>query len=523
MVKLLELTTIQNNLRSSALSASNNRDNMNTTVKKESKLLSKHTLIYGLGNVFNRVVGFLMIPIYTRFLSPTDYGILEIVTLTTQIIALVASAGVTQGIVRFYFEYESEKDKNEVMSTSIIAFSIVSLIVLIPVLCFSSSLAELLLDSSDQRNLFMVSIGTIWFASLSQIGFYYLRILKQSSRFMIYSVAKLVLALSLNIYFIVVLDTGVIGVLYSTLISAAGITLFLTFPIFKQTGLRFSKKKFKELLKFGLPIIPASIGNLVILVSDKFFLRFMVSLADTGLYSLAARFAVIPGYFIVYPFMQIWEVRRLEIYKQPNSEQIMGQVFTYFCLLISFVGLGISVLSRDAIEIMADPKFWDAYKAIPVLVLAQIILSFFQHFNLGILITKKTKLFTYIDVTNGFFNLIFNYILIKQFGMMGAAYATLTSYSLRVIMVYMVSIRFYRIYFEVSRVMKIFFTAGVIYWAGLMIHGQNLYMNLAFKTSLLILFPVILVMIRFFRPDELDWIKNTVRNHRLNPILKRNN
>ena len=287
---------------------------MKTSVKRESKLLAKHTLVYGLGNVFNRIVGFLMIPIYTRFLSPADYGILEIVTLTTEIIAIVASTGITQVLsVDFIITMKKILIEMRVLSTSIIAFSTFSLIILIPLISQAGFLADLLLDSEEQKIFFIVSITGIWFASLSQIGFLYLRILKQSIRYLIFSLCKLVLALILNIYFIVVLKMGVIGILYSSMIAAAFTTVMLTIPIFKNTGIRFSLVKLKEMLAFGLPLIPSSIANMVVLVSDKFFLRFLVSLTETGLYSLAARFAVIPGHFIVYPFMQIWDVRRLEI------------------------------------------------------------------------------------------------------------------------------------------------------------------------------------------------------------------
>lgn len=493
---------------------------MGLSVIKEAKLLANHSLIYGIGNLLNRIVGFLMIPIYTKFLSPNEYGVLEVATLTAEIIAMVASAGMTQSISRFYFRYEKEQDRNEVLSTGMIAFSGLSLFVLIPVLFASPYLAGLLLDGPDQKNIFIVAIINIWFASLAGVGFLYLRLLKKSLRFLQFSTTKLVLALSLNIYFVTVAKSGVIGILYSTLISSAVMTLLLTVPIFKKTGFLFSRNKFSEMFRFGAPMIPASMANFAVLVSDKYFLRFLVSLTDVGLYSLASRFAVIPGQLIVYPFMQIWEVRRFEIYKQPNAEEIMGRVFTYYCLIVTVVGLGVSILAKDAIELMATPKFWPAYKAVPVLILAQVIQSFFNHFNLGISISKRTYLFTYIDVTNAIVNLILNYVLIKKFGMMGAAYASLFSYSLRVMMVYVATLSLYHICFEARRCGIIFSSAGIIYFLSCYIQTGNVWLTMVSKLSLLLLFPVLLKIMFFFRPSEIVAIAEAIKKKSLPTLIQ---
>jgi len=482
-----------------------------TSVKKESKILAHHALIYGLGNLLNRIVGFLMIPIYTRFFSPSDYGVMELVTLTTQIISIIASAGIANAIGRFYFQYEDSVNRNEVLSTSIIAFSLLSLIIIGPLCLMGSQLSLLLFGTVSFSSFFFISILSIWTSSLSAIGFLYMRIRKQSLRFLLFSLLKLIIALGLNVYFVVYLKVGVIGVLYSTLISSSIFMLLLNGPILFHTGLKFSRDKFNEIVKFGLPLIPASLGNMIVLSSDRFFLNNLCSMADTGLYSLASRFAVIPSQFVTYPFMQIWDVRRLEIYKQKKSEEFMGRVFTYFCLLIILVGLGVSVLARDVIMIMADSKFWSAYKVIPILILAQVIVSFFQHFNFGILITKKTKLFSYIDLTNGTLNLVLNYFLIKKYGVMGAAFATLISYTLRVVMVYIVTVPLYKIHFEAIRVCKLFAAAFVVYVTSTLFAVDSVWHSLSLNFLLLLLFPFILFGSNFFRKDEVEWGKSSIR------------
>jgi len=490
------------------------------SVRDETKLLAYHTMIYGIANLLNRIIGFLMIPVYTRYFSPSDYGVLEIITITTQVIGLAASIGMAQSIGRFYFQYEDQGTRNTIVSTGILSFSFLSLLLLIPLLLSSGKLSALLLGPSASIDFFIIAISTVWFSTLNEIGFFYFRILRQSLKFMVLSIIKLILAIILNIYFIVVMKTGIIGVLYSTLITSAIFSLILIVPILMKTGLGLSFARLKEMLIFGLPIIPSSLANLVVIVSDRYFLRFLSTFNDTCLYSLAYRFSSIPGYFIAYPFMQIWSTRRLEIYKLENSEKVMGKVFTYFCIFIVAIGLAVSVLSKDVIELISDPKYWPAYKTVPILVLAQVIVSFFQHFNVGILIKKKTQYFSYIDITNAAINLVLNYFLISRFGVLGAALATLISYSLRVILVYIVTMPLYRIHFESVRVMKLFISAGLIYSISTFIETSKLWLNIGMKTMLLLfLFPLFLTFLRFFSKVEFIAFKNLILKRQLEYLL----
>jgi O-antigen/teichoic acid export membrane protein len=496
-------------------------DTMPISIKSETKLLAYHTMIYGIATLFNRIIGFVMIPVYTRYFSPADYGVLEIITITTQVINLVASIGVTQGIGRFYFQYEDDENRNSVLSTGIIAFSIFSLFVILPMLGFSGKLSQWLLKSAGNTNFFVIAIGTIWFSTLNEIGFFYMRMLKKSLRFMIMATIKLIFAILLNIYFIVVIKTGIIGVLYSTLISSVVFSSILIIPLLNKTGYHLSSSKLKDMFRFGLPLIPSSMANLVVLASDRYFLRFLATLSDTGLYSLAYRFSTIPGYFIAYPFMQIWSVRRLEIYKSDNSEEVMGTVFTYFCIFIVSVGLAVCVMTKDIIELISDPKFWPAYKTVPILVLAQIIMSFCQHFNIGLLIKKKTQYFTYIDIINAVVNLTLNYLLISRYGVMGAAIATLISYSLRALMIYIVTMSLYRIHFEAIRILKLFLAAGFVYGISTFLNTSSLWVAIGIKTLLLLLFPVCLLVLKFYTRIEIDKFKNIVLKRQFSVILNR--
>lgn len=469
---------------------------------KESKLLAKHSLIYGLGNALNSLLSFLLLPIYTRYLTPTDYGVKELVGLSTDIIGMLLATAIASAVNRFYFDYDDERNRNEVVSTAILAVGGV-LIVALGVLSLGTRvLAKYILDSPDLGHFFVISFVSLWFQSLSGIGFNYIRVQQKSLLFVSISISKLILAIALNIFFIVHMRMGVLGILLSTLITSVVSCMALNIPICWKIGLRFSWEKLRRMLRFGLPLVPSQMGAFIVHLSDRFFIKGYCSVADAGLYSLGYRFGTLPSNFISVPFNQIWEPRRLELHKQEGAEQLFGKIFTYFLFLMVFTGLGVSVLTKDVLKLIANENFWSAHRIVPIIVLANIIFTMHYHFNMGIIISKKTKYLAYINGTNGILNLLLNIFLIKYYGIYGAAVATLISFIYKVSLTYHFSNRFYRVYFEWERIGKIALVAIAIYAVSLLHDAESLWVDLPYKTSLVLSFPLVLLGLHFYNPEE---------------------
>ena len=279
-----------------------------------------------------------------------------------------------------------------------------------------------------------------------------------------------------------------------------------------KIGIKFSWAKIKEMAKFGLPLIPTQFGAFIVHLSDRFFIKGYCSIADAGLYSLGYKFGAIPSNFISAPFNQVWQPRRFEIYKEPNAEETFGRIFTYFVGLIFFAGLGVSVLTKDVLILMADEKYWSAYKIVPIIVLATTIFTFHYHLNMGILIAKKTKYLAYINFSNGGLILILNFLLIPRYGVYGAAYATLIAFIYKIALTYYFSSKYYKISFESLRIAKILMSAVLIYLVCQMIHADSIYQTILIKTGSVLCFPVLLVCTGFLHENEKTKIKDIFRS-----------
>ena len=489
-----------------------------TTVAKETTLLARHSIIYGLGTVTNRIAAFFLLPIYTRFLSSHDYGIKELVGLSTDVIGILLSTAIASAIYRFYFEYEDLEEKQEVIGSALIGIAGMGIIVLFVLYLFARKISAVVLDSPELYYYFIVSFTSMCINSLNNVGLDYLRATYQSIKFVILSVGRLIVNIFLNIYFICFLKIGVLGILLSTLITSILAFCILVVPLSIKIKLRFSTEKLRKMIKFGLPLVPSQLGGFIVHLSDRFFIKGYCSIAEAGIYSLGYRLGAMPANFIAYPFNQAWQPRRFELYKDKDSEVVFGKVFTYFLGLMIFASLAVAGLSREILMIIADRQFWDAYKVVPLIALAITIFSFHYHFNIGILISKKTKYLAYINLSNAVLVITLNILLISNYGVYGAALATLISFVYKAALTYYFSQKYYRIHFEFGRIFKIFLTAGIIYLALCSVNLSNIYASFLLKLAVIGLFPFLIFITGFFTETEMVKIRQVIRTRSLDGL-----
>ena len=271
-------------------------------------------------------------------------------------------------------------------------------------LTLTGFLATIILDSNIYSYYFKISFINLALGGLIDIGLMYLRITKKPIIYISITISRLIMLLSLNILFIVFLKKGVLGIFYSTLITRIIFATVMTVAILFKTKLRFSFALSIDMLKFSLPLIPAALANTLINQSDKYFIRYFFTIADTGIYSLARKLGNTIHLLLTMPFMMAYMPRRFEIMNNPEAQQIYAKVFKYYCAITIFAGLAISMLIPEILVIMTTPQFYAAGKYVPLIVLSMIIFGFKYHFEFGILWSKKTKYYAYINISTAILN-----------------------------------------------------------------------------------------------------------------------
>lgn len=476
---------------------------MSKSLGSEIKLLSKHSSIYGLSNILNRIVSFILLPLYLHYLTPSDYAIKELLVYTIAFVEIVLDMGINAALGRFYFDSEDQKDRNLVVTTALYGFGFGSSVLILLTLLGSRALTVLIFKDADYTHLMILALAGLGVDMYIKVAYNYMRVRHRSLTLTIVSVVRLSMQLGLNILFIVGYGMGVEGILWSTLISNVVLVAYLMPYVLRETGLRYSWPKLKEMIHFGLPLIPSSFMSYIVNVSDRFFVNSMHGLQMTGLYTLGYRFGVLINEFVSAPFAQIWTPRRFEMYEKDEAERIFAQIFTYFCLAMFFVGLGISVTIKDVIQFISEKEYWEAWVVVPPLTFTYIISSFTMHFNVGIMMKKKTSYVMYINISTAILNLALNYFMIKPWGMWGAVWATLISFAVKDIITYYASSRLVKLVVEWPRLFKMTVVAVLLYWPINLIETGFPLVNVAVKGVACLSYPLILYAIGFYQPGEI--------------------
>ena len=383
-----------------------------------------HAVIYGASDILGKAVGFLMLPIYTRYLTPTDYGVIEMLVLSIFLIDALLGMNMVQGVFRYFVLAKTEKDKKLVISNSFILTTSMSVVGAMLLVANADYVSTLMLGDVKYSELLTIFSILIITQSIGEQGLHFVRVQQKAVLFFWLSVFKLVLQLSLNIYFVVYLEMAVEGVVYSSCISTGVMALIGLVLLLGFAGVKFDFSVFKKLTTFSYPLwIGGALGYYVGMV-DKYFIRTNIGLDDVGLYSLGAKFSTLVAVLVWGPFAKMWESHRYEVYKEDNAIAVFRMVFVGLMLGLLFVGLGISLFSKNVIVIMANESFWSASNIVPLLVVAAILQSVARFNYFGLFLNEKTLILSRLEFLKAVLITILLITLIPIFGLYGAAIAS---------------------------------------------------------------------------------------------------
>ena len=474
-----------------------------------------HGAVYGFGQVAAKVIGFLLIPVYTRFLSTSDYGVLALLTICGSLALSIFGLGLSSAMFRSYYDYKRSKDRQVVVSTAFF-ITLASAGALWAVgSFFAPFLSKVIFETGAYSKYFNLIFLTTSLTILSGLPLAVYRAKKWSKKYSILNLLFFAFRLLLTIYFVAFLRKGVWGVLMANLgVSIVQVvTLFST--ILRDIAWTFSKVELRKMLAFGVPLIATNLGGLILNMSDRFFLKHYCSLSEVGLYNLGYQLGMIVQIVLVEPFKLVWPPMVFSIKEEPYAEAYYSKMFTYFLFTGIFICLGISLLSREMIQVMTDRSFWSAYRVVPIIVLGYLFWGGRLPVNVGIALTRKTQYYATVNVAGAMANIFLNLLLVPRYGMMGAAWVTLISFAMMWVMQWKISQHLYFIKYEWIRVTKLFAIALAMYWGLSRFSIENVFTSIAVKSALCLMYPFVLLVVGFYDEKEREKMSQYARRLRL--------
>ena len=462
------------------------------TVFQEIQTAVRHMAVYGIGSLLVKALGFLMLPFYTHFLGPTDYGILEILDLSMTLFSLVLGMGLVPAFLRCYAAAGSDEEKRTFVGTGCV-FGFVSGLALIAVGAgLIRPLTHLLFGASVPTTYVLISFAALVFNYMATLPRTYLRALEASGTYVTFETIGIFALLFLNVFFIAVLKIGMVGVLWSSLIVAsiqcAGFSIWTV----RKTGIRFDAPHLKRMLAFGAPLIVSNLGLFVLNFSDRFFLEHLRSLEVVGVYAVGYKFGFMMNYLFVQPFFTMWQSRMYAIHNQPEHVAIFRRIFSLYSFGLIYAGLAMSLFGTEGVRLMAAPRFWGGQDVIPVVILSYVFYGLSYYAQLGLLLMDRTRQVGVAGACAAGMNLALNYFLIKYFGMMGAAWATALSFASLGAISYVLSQRVFPLRLGLPRMWAAMGAAAGTYVVCQSLSPDNLLMAIGLKCVVLAAFPVIL-------------------------------
>lgn len=432
-------------------------------IRKPIQDIGKQTTLYGIGNVLTKLAAFFLIPVYTKYLSITEVGILALLEMMEFFLIIVSPMGIIHAVWRFLPECK-ENDRSEIIITAYVGILTINIAILgIMAVNYSNWSGFFGLDATNAR-MFLLVLLNILFAVGIRFILYIWQYQKRVISYITLSSIQFFGILLVTIVFVVQNDLGLWGVLKAKAFVLGSIFIFTGFITILHNQTRPSMSVLKKLLGYGSPLILLSLITPIMTVSDRFFLKlFDISLVNIGIYSIAYKFGMIINMVLVIPLQRGWMPMMYKMGIEKESHDYYRDILFYYAVIGTFLFLGLSFFAKGIIEVVATPEYTAGVVYIPIVTLAYFVNGFRQFFMAGSALNNKTSLLGFASVIGIVINIILNYFLIMHFGVIGAAWATLGSYIILTIIIYIFSQKIVHINWAWSRLIKLIFLLITIF------------------------------------------------------------
>jgi len=478
--------------------------------------LGKETAIYGLSTIIGRMLNFLIVPFYANFLLPAENGVISNIYAYIAFTFILFSYGMEPAYMRFVSSLELGSKKQN-FSVPFLSLLLTSVFFALAIHVNSSSIASLLGLEPSHHQFIQYAGWILCFDALTVIPFASLRMEQKAKRFAFLKLFNIVCNLFLNLFLILGLKMHAEGVLLANLLASALTFLVMTGMILRQLTFDFPVLLYKELLKFGIPYIPAGLAGIAMQVIDRPIVKALTNDATLGIYQLNYRLGIFMM-LIVGMFDYAWRPFFLNHAKDSDAKPLFAKVFTYFLLGAMAVFLTVSFFIEDIVRMkffgkqFFPPIYWQGAEIVPWILLAYVFTGAYVVFVVGIYLEKKTKYLPLVTGAGALLNVGANLILIPLLGILGAALSTLLSYIVMAVGMYFASQRFYRVEYEWGKVIKITGSAMVLFSVFLLVHPVPLsFIGSVVKIILLGVFGVTLFITNVIDAEEIAEGKKIVQ------------
>jgi O-antigen/teichoic acid export membrane protein len=423
------------------------------------KKLVGNTLIFAIGTIGSKMLQIILLPYYSRVLNEHQYGTVDLLQSASTLLLPIVTLTIADAVFRYAMDQHADNSDVFTIGSGITAIG--SLVVLLLALVLQAANASI-------DYMWTVSFLTITTAFRS-VHSQFVRAIGKVKLYTIDNILQTLFILVFNILFLTVFRLGIFGYMLGYVLAnlVSAVFLLIAGRLWKYWKVtRIEHQTIKSMLIFSIPLIPNTICWWISNFTDRYMLAYMMDEGATGIFAMSYK---IPTLLTVASgiFFQAWQISSNEEYENGDMSSYYSSMFEYL-QAFTFILSSALILCAKMIMKLMGADFYSAWESMPTLILAVTFFTFAQ--LLGTLYTtyKKTVMAFVTNLVTACINIVLNYFLIQQMGILGAAIATAVSYFVFWI---------YRV-IDCRKIVKIHYHVPVLIWNVLLLLIQTVVMTM---------------------------------------------
>ena len=457
------------------------------------KSLLKDTAIYGISSIVGRFLNYLLVPIYAASMSAASggYGVVTEVYAWTALLMVILTYGMETTFFRFV--NKETEDPKKVYSTVLTMVGGTSLLFAALCMVFLHLIASAMGYAGHPWYVGMMTL-VVAMDAFQCLPFAYLRYKKRPLMFAGLKMLFIVLNITLNlIYYVGMGGSDVFYAFFFNLICTSVIMLMLI-PQLKFGG-GFDASLAKRMLKYGYPILILGIAGILNQVADKIIFRHVYSGEDAkvqlGIYGAASKIAMIMA-MLTQAFRYAYEPFVFSKSKDKDSKVMYANAMKYFIIFTLLAFLAV-VFYLDILKYILAPDYWSGLKVVPIVMIAEIFMGIYFNLSFWYKLIDETKWGAYFSFAGCAVLICMNIFLVPKYGYMACAWAGFAGYAVAMTLSYFVGQKKYPINYDLKGIGKYVALAGVLYIVSEYLPFENVWVLLAIRTCLMMVFVTYIV------------------------------
>jgi len=487
------------------------------------KLSIKHSVVYGLGTLASKLVGFILIPLYTTYFSIADYGIIGLVEVSSTAIISIFGLALYQALYRWYWDQAFLNRQGSIFFTILAFLAAVGFIINLMAWTFDEMISASLFGHPGHQTLVRLFFAASGLQILIVVISTVMQLRQRSLIFTLTSLAMLLVQLVLTLILIIVYGMGIEAIYYAQVAGSLVYLILAARFTKKHLDLRFEKTILHDMLIFSFPLIISNIAALVLSLADRYLLRVYSTMDDLGVYQFGYKIANTLQVLIVSTAAMALNPLKFRKMNDPDAKRFYSKVLTYTAYVLMFLVLGMTLFGFEAVKALAKNKeYWSSHILIPIISFGIFFGMLKDNVMIGLHIAKRTKTISLILILTACISLLLNWLVIPWKGSLGAAWVFLLSQVIFFVTTFFIAQRIYPVAYEMRKVLVLLSIGAVFWFFSMLLHPMPLLTRMVIKIPMLLSFPFILFLFNFYDQIELMHIRNGVKKWSNLRGLKRN-